>query len=275
MKGIFFSLVPKTGLEIGGASGKMVFAETPNERSPFSAKRPDFLNHLPNIQTRTFANRRPSSGRTLKETQNRKRRMEPASRLAIVLVMFGLNSCAAWPEMQFTIFHGKWMKAIGQTMIKQMDLGGPVLDTWWFKMPPIEFCKDWFPTAPDRTHNLKFMLSKANRSTPSPCPEDRWCSSLDCSKGPKGRGGWWVLAHEIAHVTERHGIDRLVQSVGIMSLVQLAVGDNLGLLGLGAQLMSIAAINSYSREQETAADAVGVKMLHDAGISHEPPRKLF
>ena len=51
-------------------------------------------------------------------------------------------------------------------------------------------------------------------------------------------------------------------------MVQLAVGDASGLLALGSQLMTIAAINSYSRDQEREADAIGVKMLHDAGISH-------
>ena len=53
-----------------------------------------------------------------------------------------------------------------------------------------------------------------------------------------------------------------------MAMVQLAVGDASGLLALGSQLMTIAAINSYSRDQEREADAIGVKMLHDAGISH-------
>jgi predicted Zn-dependent protease len=76
-----------------------------------------------------------------------------------------------------------------------------------------------------------------------------------------------VLAHEMAHVTLRHGLQRIGQSLGIVTVAQLLIGDVGGLVALGTQILTTAAINSYSREQETQADLEGLRMLREAGIN--------
>jgi Zn-dependent protease with chaperone function len=75
-----------------------------------------------------------------------------------------------------------------------------------------------------------------------------------------------VLGHEMAHATLRHGMQRIGQSLGLAAAVNLLLGDTQGLIAAGAELFQLATINSYSREQENAADAEGVRMLHAAGI---------
>lgn len=80
-----------------------------------------------------------------------------------------------------------------------------------------------------------------------------------------------VLAHEMAHATLRHGIQRISQSIGLAVAVNLLLGDVQGLVVAGAQLFQLASINSYSRDQESEADAEGVRMMHAAGID---PRGL-
>ena len=93
------------------------------------------------------------------------------------------------------------------------------------------------------------------------------------ARGPEEIAG--VLAHEIAHVTERHGLERIIQSVGVVSIIQLFLGDATGVVAAAAQLLTIAAINDYSREQETEADAQGVLLLHQAGIDPRGVPKFF
>ena len=75
-----------------------------------------------------------------------------------------------------------------------------------------------------------------------------------------------VMAHEIAHVTARHSAERYSQS----TLAQLATGilgsatgsnELAEAFGTGAQLYLL----SYSRGQESEADAVGIRYLADAG----------
>ncbi len=75
-----------------------------------------------------------------------------------------------------------------------------------------------------------------------------------------------VLGHEMAHATLRHGLQRIGQSLGLAAGVSLVLGDTRGLVATGADLFQLASINSYSREQENAADAEGVRILHSAGI---------
>ena len=80
-----------------------------------------------------------------------------------------------------------------------------------------------------------------------------------------------VLAHEIAHVTERHGAKQMASQVGIDVLLQMVLGGTdsqwatlLGDLGKTGVLLS------YGREDETEADSEGLTLLLKAGYSPEP-----
>jgi Zn-dependent protease with chaperone function len=84
-----------------------------------------------------------------------------------------------------------------------------------------------------------------------------------------------VLAHEIAHVTLRHGITRIVQSLGVVGGLQIVFGDVGGLLGAAEELFTIAAINGYSRGHESEADEEGVRMMHAAGIDPSAAARFF
>ena len=75
-----------------------------------------------------------------------------------------------------------------------------------------------------------------------------------------------VLAHEMAHASLRHGLRQVAQSVGLAAAVNLLLGNMEGLVVAGAEVFKIATINSYSRVQESDADAEGVRMLHAASI---------
>lgn len=75
-----------------------------------------------------------------------------------------------------------------------------------------------------------------------------------------------VLSHEMAHAIKRHGLQRVTESLGIVVAFELLIGDVGGLVALGVELGKSAALTSYSREHETEADLVGVRMLHAAAI---------
>jgi Zn-dependent protease with chaperone function len=75
-----------------------------------------------------------------------------------------------------------------------------------------------------------------------------------------------VLSHEMSHAIKRHGLRRVIESVGVVAAAGLLVGDVGGLTALGVELGKSAALTSYSREAETEADITGVRMLHAAAI---------
>ena len=75
-----------------------------------------------------------------------------------------------------------------------------------------------------------------------------------------------VLAHEIGHVTRKHGEERIQQSV----LAQLGIGILAGVLDSDlatgvAQLGAATVLSSYSRAHEFEADSQGVRYLIRAG----------
>ncbi len=76
-----------------------------------------------------------------------------------------------------------------------------------------------------------------------------------------------MLAHELNHVLQRHGLERIVKTVGIVAVVTILVGDQQGLIGLAKQLGIELMTLKFSREQETEADVTGLQLLHRAKIS--------
>ena len=84
-----------------------------------------------------------------------------------------------------------------------------------------------------------------------------------------------VLGHEIAHISEQHGLKRVYRSIGTFLLVALIAGD-VGplvedMLLEGALLLSLA----RSRDQELEADRIGVGLAFDAGYDAEALVHLF
>lgn len=75
-----------------------------------------------------------------------------------------------------------------------------------------------------------------------------------------------VIAHEIAHVTQRHHLTGIARSIGMFAFVQTVFGDYSGLIVVGVEVMRFLAESGYSREQETEADLVGVSTLRAAKL---------
>ncbi|TAH12571.1 MAG: hypothetical protein EAZ11_05250 [Curvibacter sp.] len=73
-----------------------------------------------------------------------------------------------------------------------------------------------------------------------------------------------VLAHELGHVQQRHGLRMLVQATVLGAVGAVVLGDFSTLLAAVPALLGQA---HYSREAEREADAHAVKVLKDAGLS--------
>ena len=76
-----------------------------------------------------------------------------------------------------------------------------------------------------------------------------------------------VLGHELNHVLQRHGLERIVKQLGLVAVVSIVLGDQQGLAGLmrqlGVELMTL----KFGREQETEADLTGLQLLVRAKIN--------
>ena len=81
-----------------------------------------------------------------------------------------------------------------------------------------------------------------------------------------------VIAHEMAHVSERHGTEQVTKAYGAqagVSLLAQLLGGRDKRLGIGEQLIGSLGVNAlfmkFSRDAENEADRVGLQMLARAG----------
>jgi predicted Zn-dependent protease len=82
-----------------------------------------------------------------------------------------------------------------------------------------------------------------------------------------------VLAHELAHVTQRHGTRRMAAQLGTFAVLGWLLGgsDLSGAAHIIANLVSTA----YARDQEAEADAVGLQAMSAARIDPRGMAELF
>ncbi len=84
-----------------------------------------------------------------------------------------------------------------------------------------------------------------------------------------------VMSHELNHVLQRHGLERIVKSLGLLTVVSIVLGDQQGLVGtmkqLGVELLTL----KFGREQEAEADVTGLQLLQRAKIDPSGMIKFF
>ncbi|MEM7180505.1 MAG: M48 family metallopeptidase [Spirochaetota bacterium] len=99
---------------------------------------------------------------------------------------------------------------------------------------------------------------------------------LEQSESPEEVIG--VLAHEMAHVKERHGMRQLIRGLGNSFLIFnfVGVGGDYGdMIELYSELFNTFILLKYSRSFETEADLLAVKQLNKAGISSQGLIQFF
>ncbi|HET9962107.1 MAG TPA: M48 family metallopeptidase [Nitrospiraceae bacterium] len=84
-----------------------------------------------------------------------------------------------------------------------------------------------------------------------------------------------VLSHEVNHVLQRHGLERIVKTLGMAAVVTILLGDQSGLIGLAKELSLQLATLRFSREQEREADLTGIRLLHEARIAPDGMIRFF
>ena len=81
-----------------------------------------------------------------------------------------------------------------------------------------------------------------------------------------------VLAHEIAHITAKHGLKRMQNSYGSLLLQIASFGSGEPELARGVNAIVTSLYFAYSREDEYESDELAVKYTQKAGFD---PRKMI
>lgn len=75
-----------------------------------------------------------------------------------------------------------------------------------------------------------------------------------------------VVAHEMSHVTEQHGMRAVITTAGVVLIAQAVIGDVAGIAATLASAAPLLLNQSYSRGFEEQADKRGVELLQRAQI---------
>lgn len=84
-----------------------------------------------------------------------------------------------------------------------------------------------------------------------------------------------VMAHEVIHVTEKHGLRNVISSAGIILVAQAVIGDAAGLMATVAGAAPLLLNQHYSREFEREADEKGYHLLIRSGIDPRGMLRFF
>ncbi len=84
-----------------------------------------------------------------------------------------------------------------------------------------------------------------------------------------------ILAHELAHVEEHHGLRNMYQSTGIFLLISMLTGDVASLTSTASSLPTFLIESGYSRQFETAADTFAGQYMLERGWGTKPLRDIL
>jgi predicted Zn-dependent protease len=266
-------------LEQGGASGKMIFCRNADRSLTIYSEDRGFANALAEraAGNGVLAGKLGALRREARARKKRGRAVAAAVIAAILLVLVGgYYGIMAGARHAAGVLPIEVDKKIGEVAISAMDLGGSPVDD-----PVVTGAVDTMvemlePGAAVKGFDFAVQVVDAEVLNAFALPGGQivvYTELIEKSERPEQVAG--VLAHEMAHVTLRHGLERIAGSVGVVIGLELLLGDASGLVGLGKEVLEAGAINAYSREQEDAADMEGVRMLNQAGIDAEGLASFF
>jgi len=96
---------------------------------------------------------------------------------------------------------------------------------------------------------------------------------LKSTKTPEEFAG--VVAHEMQHILERHGLHLLVQHLSLDLIIGALTGESSGLMAVVLEGAHVFQSLSYSRSAEYEADRKGLALLVEAGINPEGMLSFF
>ena len=76
-----------------------------------------------------------------------------------------------------------------------------------------------------------------------------------------------VLGHELAHVTERHGVKQIEGAFAAEQIIAFFLNDDELVAGAAKAIWSFLQGTTFSRDHEAESDEVGLQITHDAGYN--------
>ncbi len=168
-----------------------------------------------------------------------------------------------------------WEKELGETMLQQLSAGQLVEDA--------EIQEDFDKIASrlikgigSKRYEFEFHIVKDDSLNAFALPGGTMAIHtgllLKANSAEEVAG---VMAHELAHVTEQHGVSNLIEAAGLYLLVTALFGDTTGLLAMIANNAPALLQMKFSRDHEREADKRGFEFLMAAEIDPQGMVSFF
>lgn len=252
-----------------GSSGRTVYLKDPEIiRSFRQAAPPDLMPHLE--RTAEHVRRARFSRRTLLV-------VAVGSVIGLVLILWFASDVL----VRIAVSHipVEWERPIGEVARGQFLAGQTVVKEGPAVAAVQEITKRLAEQVPDYPHGpYKFEVTVVRSDVVNafalPGGYVIVCTGLlKKAESPDEVAG--VLGHELNHVLLRHGLERIVKTLGVVAVVTIFVGNQEGLVGLAKQLGIELVTLKFGREQEMEADLQGLRLLHRAKIPSEGMIRFF
>lgn len=155
----------------------------------------------------------------------------------------------------------------GDAVFKSMEPGLKVTTDprWTAKLESV--VTRLIPAATNSGYNFRFHVAESDELNAFAIPGGHmvvYTGLLKAVKRPEELAG--VLAHEMAHVTQRHSLRNMIEALGLSLIVQTIFGDASGLVALASEGSETLLRQKFSRDTEREADDVGWELLVSANI---------
>jgi len=257
-------------VSLGGASDRLIFITHPSQ--------PDWKLYTTDrsILNNPHLQQNPQIQQQMKKAKQRNIfNWSVFAAVVAVIVMVPLSLVMGMDRISAIIAHHiplEWEQKMGEQVFNQYKANGHFMPEKRAKKLMQPLVKPLLDALPEKRFNYQFYVSRDDEVNAFALPGGYVVVNSGLilkAETPEELLG--VLAHEISHVTEQHGIRNIIGTAGIYLTVNALLGDMSGLLATIANAAPFLINQSYSRKFETEADEKGVALLERARID---PRGL-
>lgn len=263
-------------LDMGGASGKMVFCRTQDKSLTIFCEERGFSQALERESAGLLSDKLKSLKGSLRKDNRRFMFWVGVSFIAcLVFCVVGYFSLLASARLAIYAMPTSIDEQIGKAAIQQMILNRLPRDHQASKLVQ-QIVERLKPHAKYPEMDFQIYVVPNSEVNAFALPGGQmvvYTGLIENAESPEQIAG--VIAHEMSHATLRHGLQQISQSLGIVAAVQLLIGDVGGLLAIGTQLAQQSVMTSYSRTAETEADLEGARMLYAAKLDPKAMADFF
>lgn len=155
----------------------------------------------------------------------------------------------------------------GDAMFKSLQPGMKITTDarWKAQLEPV--MARLVPAATNSGYKFRFHVAEADDLNAFAVPGGHivvHTGLLKAVKRPEELAG--VLAHEMAHVSQRHSLRNVIEALGLTLVMRLLFGDASGLVALASEGSETLLRQKFSRDTEREADETGWDLLVSANI---------